>query len=78
MSLPPYDNKEYRCRHSDADRREGLAKVAELLGLAGVSDQGGLFYDLSFYSGGIGVFDRLAVTMPDRRPFGHGRFANSE
>jgi hypothetical protein len=64
MSLPPYDNKEYRYRHSDADRRQGLAKVAELLGLADVSDQPGVLYDLSFYSGGIGVYDQLAVTLP--------------
>jgi hypothetical protein len=64
MSPRPYDNVEYRYRHSDSDREQGLARVASLLGLAGVSDQRGLFYDLSFYSGGTGVDDRLAVTMP--------------
>jgi hypothetical protein len=63
-TLPPYDNKDYRYGHSDADRRQGLARVAELLGLASVHDQSGLLYDLRFYSGGIGVLDRLAVTMP--------------
>ena len=64
MDDHPYDNKEYRYRHSDRERREGLARVARLLGLPGVSDQSGLFYDLSFFSGGIGVYDQLAVTMP--------------
>jgi hypothetical protein len=64
MSHRPYDNKQYRYRHSDTDRREGLAKVASLLGLGAVSDENGLFYDLSFYSGGIGVDDHLAVTVP--------------
>ncbi len=64
MSVHTYDNKEYRYRHSDRDRREGLTKVARLLGLAGVPDQSGLFYDLSFFSGGIGIYDQLAVTMP--------------
>jgi hypothetical protein len=64
MSLRPYDNKEYRYRHSDADRRQGLAKVAEVLGLPDVPDERGVLYDLSFYSGGIGVYDQLAVTLP--------------
>src|SRR5262245_21116225 len=64
MSFPPYDNKEYRYRHSDADRREGLARIADLVGLASVPDERGCLYDLSFYSGGIGVLDRHAVTMP--------------
>jgi hypothetical protein len=64
MSLPPYDNTEYRYQHSDADRRQGLAKVAELLGLPDVSERPGVLYDLSFYSGGIGVHDQLAVTLP--------------
>ena len=41
----------------------GLEIVAKLLGLPSSPPFDGTFYDLSFYSGGIGVVDRLAVAL---------------
>src|SRR5262245_19966963 len=63
VTVPPYDNKEYRYRHTDADRREGLARVAELLGITQLPTPTNVLYDLSFFSGGIGVLDQLAATV---------------
>jgi hypothetical protein len=63
-SAPPYDNKEYRYRHTDPDRGSGIARLAELLGLPPDFQASGAHYDLSFFSGGIGVFDQLAATLP--------------
>jgi hypothetical protein len=64
MSIPPYDNTEYRYRHTDPDRGSGIARLAGLLGLPPAFDGRGARYDLSFFSGGIGVFDRCAATLP--------------
>lgn len=63
LDLPPYDGRERRFHHTDADRREGWRAVAAVLRLTGPAPDGAL-YDLSFYSGGIGVIDRLAITLP--------------
>src|SRR5262245_24301148 len=60
MTVPPYDNKEYRYRHTDEDRREGLARIAILLGVADLPKPANALYDLSFLRCGIRVFDRLA------------------
>ena len=60
----PYDGVERRYRDGDADRAEGLAAVAEVLQLQEPPPAGGLRYDLSFYSGGIGVLDKLAIALP--------------
>lgn len=64
MSVHPYDNKERRFRHSDPDRAEGLAWVASLLHLPRPLGPEGVLYDLSFFSGGIGIIDQLAITLP--------------
>ncbi len=63
MSIPPYDNKEYRFRDCDASAHAGRERVASLLGLSKVPSPEGLQFDLSFFSGGIGVFDKLAISM---------------
>lgn len=67
MDLHPYDGKERRFRHTDPDPSEGLVVVATLLGLQHPPSGRGLRYDLSFFSGGIGVLDRLAITMQATR-----------
>ncbi len=62
MDLHPYDNVERCFRHTDAARDEGRVVVARVLGLP-QPPAGELLYDLSFFSGGIGVLDRLAITL---------------
>jgi hypothetical protein len=62
MDLHPYDGKERRYRDSDANRGDGLSIVAKLLGLASAPAREDVRYDLSFYSGGIGVCDVLGMT----------------
>ena len=61
--MHPYDNVERRFRHTDAARDQGRAVVAQVLRLPELP-AGELRYDLSFFSGGIGVLDRLAITIP--------------
>jgi len=61
--LHPYDNVERRFHHSDTDQKVGLEVVAKLLRLPQPPHRDGTLYDLSFYSGGIGVIDRLAITL---------------
>jgi hypothetical protein len=68
MDLHPYDGKERRYRHTDDDVHEGIQLLTQILGLPTPPPQLGLRYDLSFYSGGIGVLDRLAITLPLQRP----------
>ena len=62
-NLHPYDNVERRYRHTDGARGEGHDVVAQVLGLPR-PPAGELLFDLSFFSGGIGVLDRLAISMP--------------
>ena len=62
--LHPYDGKERRYRHTDDDIREGIRLVTQMLRLPTPPPQLGLLYDLSIYSGGIGVLDRLAIALP--------------
>jgi hypothetical protein len=66
-ALHPYDGRERRFSHADAEP-EALARgrelVARLLSLPEPPSAEGLRYELSFYSGGIGVIDRLHVAMP--------------
>jgi len=65
--LHPYDGKERRFRHDDADpsqRVRDLALVARVLGLPAPPPSEGLRYDLRFYSGGMGILDRLHVALP--------------
>jgi hypothetical protein len=67
MDLHPYDGVERRFRHTDAEREMGLAIVAQLLRLPRIPSNHVLLYDLSFYSGGIGALDNLAITLqPDQ------------
>ncbi len=63
MDLHPYDNVERRFRHTDAAPDEGRAVAARVLGLPELP-AGEVLFDLSFFSGGIGVLDRLALTLP--------------
>lgn len=65
-NLHPYDDVERRFRDDDDDpsrRARGRDLVARLLGGTAVP-AAGLRYDFSFYSGGIGVIDRLYVALP--------------
>ena len=59
--LHPYDGVTRRFRHTDAETAAGLAAVGKLLRWAG--PLAGLEYDVSFYSGGVGVLDTLAITF---------------
>jgi hypothetical protein len=63
VNLHPYDNVERRYRHTDGTRDEGRDVVAEVLGLP-EPPAGDLFFDMSFYSGGVGIFDEVAITAP--------------
>jgi hypothetical protein len=63
MDLHPYDGAERRFWHTDRDRTIGLDVIARLLPSIG-SSPNDLRYDLSFYSGGIGIIDRLAIALP--------------
>jgi hypothetical protein len=65
--LHPYDGQERCFRHDDMDpsrRARGRALVAKVLSLVSPPLPEGLRYDLRFYSGGIGVQDRLHVALP--------------
>jgi hypothetical protein len=64
MDLHPYDGVDRRYRHTDSDPAMGLAIVKQILGLARTPSREGLLYDLSIYSGGIGVLDSLAIVIP--------------
>ncbi len=66
MDLHPYDGRERRFRDSDEDRRAGLEILAGLLEVASLP--GDARYDLSFYSGGIGVLDHLAIAARGVEP----------
>ena len=59
--LHPYDDVERCFRHTDPAGDEGRAVVGRLLCLQ-EPPAGELLYDLSFFSGGIGVLDHLAIT----------------
>src|SRR5512138_2058320 len=57
-----YDGKTHRFSHDDADPSAGRAHVARMLGLA--ESPPDARYELSFYSGGIGVLDQMAIAVP--------------
>ncbi len=61
--MHPYDGVERRFRHTDADRNTRLDLIAQLLHLPKPPAGDDVLYDLSFYSGGIGVLDNLAITL---------------
>jgi hypothetical protein len=58
MDQHPYDGKTRHFRHDDPDPTEGHAIVLGRLGIM-LRD---LSYELSFYSGGVGVIDHVAIT----------------
>ena len=65
--LHPYDNKDRRFRHDDVDPSQRLRAskvIARVLALPSPPPSEGLRYNLSFYSGGLGIVDRLAITFP--------------
>ena len=65
--LHPYDGQTRRFHHHDGDpscRARGLALVARVLRLSAPPPSEGLRYDLSFHSGGTGIFDQLHVAFP--------------
>lgn len=55
-----YDGIERRYRKSDLDLEKNLNIVQNLLGFRPSVDR--LDFDLSFYSGGIGIYDKLAIS----------------
>lgn len=59
----PYDNQARRYRHDGPHRARGLQLVAKVLRLADGALVESAKFDLSFYSGGIGVVDRLAIHL---------------
>lgn len=66
--LHPYDGSEFRFSHDDAEPQEGLDIVRRVLHLdAPPSPVDGVRYDLSFYSGGTGIRDSLAIALPRAR-----------
>lgn len=63
--LHPYDGRERVYRNTDVLPHKGRSVAALLLGLEQLpADPDKVRYDLTIYSGGIGVFDRLAITVP--------------
>lgn len=62
MDLHPYDGVERRFTHDDPSA-EGLAIVERVLGVPLPRPLPSLHYDLSFYSGGVGIIDRLRVSI---------------
>jgi hypothetical protein len=62
MNLHLYDGTNRQYQHTDIQRDDGLAIVSKLLDLTTETCLANIFYDLSFYSGGMGTIDRLAIT----------------
>lgn len=63
MNLYSYDNTERHYHHTDLQKDEGLEIVSRLLYLTIETLPADVLYDLSFYSGGIGILDRLAIKL---------------
>jgi hypothetical protein len=63
LNIPPYDNKEYHFRDDDSSAQAGRERVAALLGLPQAPHPDGLRFDLTSFSGGIGIYDKHAVVM---------------
>lgn len=57
--MHPYDGVDHRYNSSDADREKATRIIKNVLGFN--PEPNGLDYSLNFYSGGIGVDDRLAI-----------------
>jgi hypothetical protein len=63
VDLPLYDDEDYRYHHTDAEPYRGRQVVANVLRIPQLP-VGPVLYDLWLYSGGIGVLNRLAITLP--------------
>ena len=63
MNLHPYDGKQRRFRHDDADPAEGTCIVERILRIDLPRPIPELRYELSFYSGGIGVIDHIWISL---------------
>ncbi len=57
--MRPYDDKEYRYTSADLDKEKAIAIISNILGFHPSTEE--LDYSLSFYSGGGGIVDRLAI-----------------
>ena len=57
--IHPYDGIDYRYSSSDANKEKAILIIKNILGFAPETNE--LDYSLNFYSGGIGVDDRLAI-----------------
>ncbi|XLZ72034.1 hypothetical protein ABT364_08745 [Massilia sp. SR12] len=55
-----YDNKDYRYKTSEGESEAALRFVKQVLGFH--PDVSTLEYDLNFFAGGIGVYDRVAFS----------------
>ncbi len=64
MDLHPYDGVNRRFLHTDIDRTAGFDVIARILRLPISLLKNDILYDLSFYSGGVGIIDRLAISLP--------------
>jgi hypothetical protein len=60
VAMRVYDGIEKRYCKSDSDSSKILSIITPLLGFC--PTEAGLDFDLSFYSGGIGVLDKLAIS----------------
>lgn len=60
MDLHPYDGVTRRFRHDDDLPIAPLELISRILGATPPPES--LLYDLSFYSGGIGIIDQLRIT----------------
>ncbi|MGZ3455132.1 MAG: hypothetical protein ACXVEF_36345 [Polyangiales bacterium] len=64
IDLHPYDGQERRFRHDDeSDKEVAIAVVERVLRLQLPRPVPSLQYDLSFFSGGIGIIDHLAISL---------------
>jgi hypothetical protein len=61
--MRPYDDRTLEYRHTDVDQVEGLRLVASYLALPHVPAGAGLRYEISLYSGGMGILDAVAITL---------------
>jgi hypothetical protein len=61
--MRPYDGRTLEFRHTDVDQVEGLLRVAACLALSHMPKSAGLRYEISLYSGGMGILDLAAITL---------------
>ncbi|AWM37560.1 hypothetical protein GobsT_44520 [Gemmata obscuriglobus] len=62
MDLHPYDGVERRFRYTDVQPGYGPEALARVLRLSR-PPSGEVLYDLSFFSGGIGIIDHLSASL---------------